>query len=136
MRIGQLAAATGVSVQTVRYYERRGLLKRPTRDRSSGYRDYPAGSVDVIRSIKQLQKVGFTLREIGQFKRLLDRPHHDPQDTQAVAVAKIRNMDEQISRLQAMRVALNTLLKSCKCCNPRPSSVGVAVSGRVRSTRG
>ena len=135
MRIGQLAEATGVSVQAVRYYERRGLLKRPARDRSSGYRDYPAESVDVIRSIKQLQEVGFTLREIGQFKRLLDRPHHDPEETRAVALDKIRNMDEQITRLRAMRDELNTLLKSCKCCNARPSSVGVAISGRVQKTR-
>lgn len=135
MRIGQLAAAAGVSVQTVRYYERRGLLKRPARDRPSGYRDYPDGSVEVLRFIKQLQEVGFTLREVGQFIGLLDRPHHDPEETRAVATAKLRAMDEQIRRLRTMRGALNTLLNSCECCNARPTGAGVKVSGRMKRTR-
>lgn len=135
MRIGQLAAAAGVSVQAVRYYERRGLLKRPARVRPSGYRDYPAESVEAVRLIKRLQGVGFTLREVGQFAGLLESPHHDPAETRAVALAKVRAMDEQIKRLRAMRGALNTLLKSCECCNPRPPGVGKKVSGRVRRTR-
>jgi DNA-binding transcriptional MerR regulator len=135
MRSGQLAAATGVSVQTVRYYEKRGLLKQPVRHRSSGYRDYPAESVKVVRSIKHLQEVGFTLREIKEFISLLDRPHHNPEETRAVALTKIDTMDEQIRRLQAMRDELRILLKSCECCNPRPSNAGVKVSGRVKRTR-
>jgi MerR family mercuric resistance operon transcriptional regulator len=135
MRIGQLAAAAGVSVQAVRYYERRGLLKRPSRERPSGYRDYPAESVEAVRLIKRLQGVGFTLREVGQFVGLLERPHHDPAETRAVALAKVRAMDEQIERLRAMRGALNTLLKSCECCNPRPAGAGAKVSGRVRRAR-
>ncbi len=63
MRIGQLAAAAGVSVQTVRLYERRGLIAAPGR-RESGYRDYPDHAVDEIRTILQLKALGFTLAEI------------------------------------------------------------------------
>jgi MerR family mercuric resistance operon transcriptional regulator len=135
MRIGQLAAAAGVSVQAVRYYERRGLLKRLARERPSGYRDYTAESVEAVRLIKRLQGVGFTLREVGQFIGLLERPRHDPAETRAVALAKVSAMDEQIVRLRAMRGALNTLLKSCKCCNLRPPGARAKVSGRARRDR-
>jgi len=135
MRIGQLAAATGVSVQTVRYYERRGLLKRPPRSPSSGYRDYAAESIELVRSIKRLQEVGFTLREAGQFIRLLYVAHHNPEETRAVALAKIRSMDEQIKRLQAMRDELKIRLKSCQCCNANHTGTGVKISSRVKRTR-
>lgn len=135
MKIGQLAAETGVSVQTVRYYERRGLLKRPPRSPSSGYRDYATESIDLVRTIKRLQEVGFTLREAGQFVRLLNVPHHNPEETRAVALAKIRSLDEQIKRLQAMRDELKLRLKSCKCCNADPVETKVKVSSRVKGTR-
>lgn len=117
MRIGELAAAAGVSVQTVRYYERRGLLKPPARLPTSGYRDYALESIDIVRSIKELQEVGFTLREAEQFIKLLNGPNHKPEDTRAIALAKIRNMDEQVKRMQAMRDKLEMRLRSCECCN-------------------
>jgi DNA-binding transcriptional MerR regulator len=100
----------------------------------ASYREYASESVAAIRFIKQLQEVGFTLREIREFIGLLERPHHDPEETRAVAVAKIRTMDEQIGRLQAMRAELNTLLKSCACCKARPSNAGGKVSVRVKRT--
>src|SRR5688572_18532626 len=69
LRTGELAARAGVNVQTLRYYERRGLLKEPRR-RSSGYRAYPAEAVKLIRFVKQAQELGFTLSEIENLLRL------------------------------------------------------------------
>ena len=63
MKVGQLAGAAGVSVQTIRFYERRGLLPVPPR-LSSGYRDYPAEAVRTVLLIRQMQGLGFTLREL------------------------------------------------------------------------
>ena len=63
MRIGEVARQAGVNVQTLRYYERRGLLREPAR-RSSGYREYPPHTVRLIRFIKRAQELGFTLAEI------------------------------------------------------------------------
>ncbi len=70
MRIGEVAAEAGVNVQTIRFYERRGLLKEPRR-LSSGYRDYPAEVVKVVRFIKWTQNQGFTLQEIERLLRWL-----------------------------------------------------------------
>ncbi len=64
MRIGQLAARSAVSVQTIRYYERRGLLNKPRR-LSSGYRDYSPEGASIVAFIKRSQESGFTLKEIG-----------------------------------------------------------------------
>ena len=117
MRIGQLATATGVSVQGVRYYERRGLLQPPSR-MSSGYRDYPTDAVGVVRTIKQLQAVGFTLKEIKSFLHLLTDQPHDPLQTRSLVEAKLGRMDGQILKLIAMRDQLRERLATCTCCNP------------------
>jgi len=69
LRTGEVAAQAGVNVQTLRYYERRGLLKEPAR-RASGYREYPPDSIGLIRFIKRAQELGFTLTEIEDPLRL------------------------------------------------------------------
>jgi MerR family mercuric resistance operon transcriptional regulator len=117
MKIGQLAAAAGVSVQTVRYYERRGLLQPPTR-MASGYRDYPTDALEVVRTIKPLQAVGFTLKEIKSFLHLLTGQPHDPLQTRRLVEAKLGRMDGQILKLIAMRDQLRERLATCTCCNP------------------
>ena len=72
MRIGEVASHTGVSVQTVRLYERRGLLKKPVR-LPSGYRDYPIDALSFIRFIKRAQGHGFTLDEIRSLIHLREQ---------------------------------------------------------------
>lgn len=116
MKVGQLAEATGVSVQTIRFYERRGLLPTPRR-LQSGYRDYPAETVRTVRLIKQMQEVGFTLREMGHFLQLLETQPHNPAERRAYAEAKLCNMDAQIERLHTMREELSRRLLTCECCN-------------------
>jgi MerR family mercuric resistance operon transcriptional regulator len=114
MRIGEVAAQAGVNVQTIRFYERRGLLKKPHR-LPSGYRDYPAEAVKVIRFIKRTQKRGFTLQEIERLLRRLAARSLTAAEIRAGFEAKIRRLDEQIRDLQTMRDELIASLDKCEC---------------------
>ena len=76
MRIGAAAERAGVNVQTLRYYERRGLLPRPPR-RTSGYREFPDEAVRVVRFVKRAQDLGFTLDEIEELLRLRNDKRRD-----------------------------------------------------------
>jgi DNA-binding transcriptional MerR regulator len=121
MRIGQLAEAAGVTVQTIRFYERLGLVP-PAPRLQSGYRDYPAEALRTVLFIKQMQEVGFTLHELGHFIRLLETQPHNPAERRACVEAKLRSIEEQIERLRWMRNELNTRLLTCECCNAPPVS--------------
>lgn len=114
LRIGAVAAQAGVNIQTLRYYERRGLLREPSRT-TSGYRLYPAETVRVVRFIKRAQHLGFTLSEIEDLLRLRESRTRDPREVRAVAEAKIRDIEEKVRRLRSMLHALGTLVESCQC---------------------
>jgi DNA-binding transcriptional MerR regulator len=132
MRIGLLAAKTAVSVQTIRYYERRGLLKKPRR-LSSGYRDYAPGMVAVVDFIKRSQESGFTLREIETLLRLLSARSLSAVDARARVTDKLRQIDSRIESLQMIRNRLNEGLKTCECRDGRtlcPNLRSVAESMR------
>jgi Hg(II)-responsive transcriptional regulator len=111
MRAGQLAQAAGVHLETLRYYERLGLLPSPPR-RTSGYREYPAETIPLLRFIKRAQELGFTLAEIEELLRL----RSSQQSCGAVrssALAKIEAIDSKVKSLLAMKQALTTLSESC-----------------------
>jgi MerR family transcriptional regulator, mercuric resistance operon regulatory protein len=114
MRIGEIAAQAGVNVQTIRFYERRGLLKKP-RCLSSGYRDYPAEVVKLVRFIKRTQKQGFTLEEIEQLLRRLATRSLTAAEVRAGFEAKIRRLDQQIRELEKLREELGASLENCDC---------------------
>jgi DNA-binding transcriptional MerR regulator len=116
MRIGQVAQTAGVSVQTVRFYERRGLLPVPRRLRS-GYRDYAADTVNTVLRIKRMQEMGFTLRELTHFIRSLETEPHNYSERRSCVEAKLYSIDEQIERLQSTRNELSARLLTCECCN-------------------
>lgn len=114
MRIGEVAARAGVSVQALRYYERRGLLDPPLR-RPSGYREYAPGVVRRVRAIKWAQGLGFRLREIRELVRLgIEHMKGPPAAAQVKIEAKIREIDEEVRRLKAMRASLRALA-ACRC---------------------
>ena len=117
MRIGEVAREAGVNIQTLRYYERRGLLEQPRRT-ASGYRAYPSETVRVVRFVKRAQELGFTLVEIEELLRLRDRRVRSRERVQAHAAAKLSDIDERIQSLKAMREALTVLLDSCRCAGP------------------
>lgn len=113
LRTGQVAARAGVNVQTLRYYERRGLLEEPAR-RPSGYREYPPDAVQLIRFIKRAQELGFTLGEVEDLLRLRGDRTASCSDVRAAAQAKIDDVDRKIRSLRAMKRALGVLVGSCR----------------------
>ena len=112
MRIGQVANRAGVNVETLRYYERRGLLPEPARA-ASGYRRYPDDSVQVVRFIKRAQQLGFSLSEIEDLLRLAGGGPQSCREVRALANAKIADMERRIASLQAMRRSLLALARTC-----------------------
>lgn len=106
LRAGQVAAAAGVNLQTLRYYERRGLLDEPDRT-LGGHRIYPEQAVTLLRVIKTAQRLGFSLHEVAE---LLESGsyHHGRRDAglQAKATAKIAEIDRKIADLTVIRESL------------------------------
>lgn len=109
---GKLAKAVGINTETLRYYERRGLLPEPPR-RDSGYRVYPPESVERLRFIKSAQELGFTLDEIDQLLSLRVDANATAGDVRQQAQAKVAQIDAKIASLQQMRDALAKLVHQC-----------------------
>ena len=108
----KLARAVGVNVETLRYYEKRGLLPKPPR-RESGYRMYPIESVERVRFIKSAQELGFTLGEIQQLLSLRVDASATAGDVRRQAQEKVVQIDAKIAVLQQMRNALAHLVEQC-----------------------
>jgi Hg(II)-responsive transcriptional regulator len=113
LRIGEVAAEAGVNIQTLRFYERRGLLKEPPR-RASGYREYPHEAVRLVRFIKRAQELGFSLREVEELLALRNRRRGSCAEVRRAAEAKLEDVSGKIRGLEAMRLALGVLIKSCR----------------------
>jgi DNA-binding transcriptional MerR regulator len=124
MRIGQVATHARVNVQTVRLYERLGLLAKPVR-RASGYREYTDEAVMSIRFIRQAKNLGFTLNEIKSLLDMRNQGSHTIADMRAVATARLNAIDEKIRQLQKMRTAIARGLRNCKCPEQFPACVFV-----------
>lgn len=112
MFIGELAKRSGVGVETVRFYEREGLLPEPPRT-GGGYRVYDAGAVRRVRFILRAKELGFTLAET---KELLELRVIDPDacgDVEATARAKIAVVDARMQELERIRTVLGDLVRAC-----------------------
>lgn len=112
MTTGQVADRAGVNIQTVRYYERRGLLPAPPR-RASGYRQYGSDHVSRIRFIKRAQELGFTLEEIDELLSLRADPDADSSEVLERALRKIEDIDRKMQDLSRMRATLEDLTHAC-----------------------
>lgn len=112
MRIGELAARAGVNVQTLRYYERRGLLHEPERLRS-GYRSYAADAVRIVHFIKQAQELGFALADVEELLQLAAGEPGSCLAVRSIATQKIAELERKIVMLQAMRRSLQRLVATC-----------------------
>lgn len=110
LTIGRLAEQAGVNLQTIRYYQRRGLIEQPPRP-LEGYRSYEPATVDRVRFIKQAQRLGFTLKEIGE---LLDMGDGHCEDVQAMAEVKRNKIRQQIRELRRMQQVLDRYLEACR----------------------
>ncbi|PKH41745.1 DNA-binding transcriptional regulator, MerR family [Nocardioides alpinus] len=111
LRRGQVAAAAGVNIETLRYYERRGLLPEPERS-PGGHRLYAPEAVTVLRIIKAAQRLGFTLDEVADLLELGRHRHGNRVDAglQAHAKAKLAEIEERIADLETIRENLRTAL--------------------------
>jgi len=109
LTIGQLARAAGVNVETIRYYQRVGLLKKPVRP-LAGFRVYPVEAVARIRFIKRAQRLGFSLQDIAH---LLELGDGHCSDVRKQAESKLVKIEAQIKDLQAMRRTLMRLVSEC-----------------------
>jgi MerR family transcriptional regulator, mercuric resistance operon regulatory protein len=122
LRTGEVAERAGVNIETLRYYERRGLLAQPGRS-IGGHRLYPPDTVALLRVIKAAQRLGFTLDEVAE---LIDagRRRHPPADLRQRAIDKIAEIDAKIADLNAIRTALSEIvdarcdsLTNCTCAD-------------------
>jgi MerR family transcriptional regulator, copper efflux regulator len=112
MTIGYVARRAGVGVETLRFYEREGLIDEPPR-RDSGYRAYPAEVIDRVRFIRRAKELGFSLREIKELLALRIAPGATCPQVKRRAEAKIGDIEEKIRSLQQMKRALEKLVGAC-----------------------
>jgi MerR family copper efflux transcriptional regulator len=116
LTIGKAARAAGVNVETIRFYERRGLIEQPRKPDGHGYRQYSLTIVARIRFIRKSQALGFSLREIEDLLSLETDTGADCGDVQERAAAKIEDLDHKIAELVRMRTALEQIAATCPGC--------------------
>jgi Hg(II)-responsive transcriptional regulator len=118
MRSSQVAVQAGVNIQTLRYYERRGLLPEPDRT-GSGYRCYSDDAVRTVRFVKGAQQLGFSLDEIDALLYLAAGGPDNCAAAKAVASEKLAELDVKIANLEAMRSSLSQLVATCERARSR-----------------
>jgi MerR family mercuric resistance operon transcriptional regulator len=112
LTVGQIAERTQVTVETVRFYEKQGLIAAPQRS-DSGYRQFPQETVRRVRFIQNAKKVGFTLKDIADLLALRREPGTSCTDIKLRATQKIEEVDRKIQDLNRIRDALERMILSC-----------------------
>jgi MerR family copper efflux transcriptional regulator len=112
LTIGRIAQSAGVAIDTIRFYEREGLLPEPRR-RPSGYREYDQSAVSRLRFIRRAKDLGFTLEEIRELLALSADRHGGVEGVRERAAARLQAIDERIAELQRMRDGLAELVEAC-----------------------
>ena len=120
MTIARLAEAGGVGVETVRYYQRRGLLRTPVRP-DGGVRRYEADDARRLRFIRSAQAAGFTLEQIGELLAL--DAGQDHERARALAEARLVELDARIAELEAARGSLRKLAGACAASDAGPCPI-------------
>ncbi len=117
LTIGKVARSAGLAIDTVRYYEREGLIEKPART-ASGYRHYRADVIARLRFIRQAKELGFTLTEIRELLTLKVAPGKSCADVKSRAEAKIADVEQRIAQLARMKRALTKLVTACSGRGP------------------
>lgn len=112
--IGELARATGVKVETIRYYEKIGLLEAPERT-AGNYRAYCDAHLNRLSFIRRSRDLGFSLDQVRDLLTLADQRDQPCDSVDAIAIAHLAEVDRKISDLRALRRELDSLLKQCRC---------------------
>ncbi len=113
MTIGRVARGAGVGVETIRFYEHRGLIEQPLKPAFGGFRVYSDGVVHRVRFIRQAQELGFSLKEIDELLSLRAEPKTDSGDVRERARAKVAEVNRKIVELERIRSALEALIAAC-----------------------
>jgi MerR family mercuric resistance operon transcriptional regulator len=117
LTIGQLARQSGVRVETVKFYQRRGLIEQPPRP-DSGFRKYPPEIVRQIRFIRRAKELGFSLQEIGELLSLRVAPGTSCREIKARAEAKLADIQQKQRDLEKMETSLRQLAETCQGRGP------------------
>lgn len=117
LTIGEVAERAEVGIETVRFYEREGLIDEPPRGRS-GYRQFPESVISRLLFIKQAKELGFTLNEIKELLSLRLDPETTCADVKQRAKAKIADIDDKMRSLRRMKKVLAELTESCSGRGP------------------
>lgn len=112
MTIGQVAKKTNVGIETIRFYERKGIIDKPPRT-DSGYRQYPIETIDRIRFIKLAKELGFTLKDISELLELKISNKSSCGPVKRKAETKLTEIESKISDLQRIRKSLKKLVMNC-----------------------
>jgi len=123
MRVAELAAAVGVSPDTIRYYERAGLLPPPART-SAGYRVYNAGAVDRLRFIQGCQRLGLRLREIADLLAVRDTGVCPCEPAEQLLRRRMADIDAEMARLAALRAEMAAMVEALPAANCPPPTPG------------
>ncbi|MCU0617007.1 MAG: helix-turn-helix domain-containing protein [Gemmatimonadaceae bacterium] len=111
--IGALATRTGTTAETIRYYERIGLLPAPARAGSGRYRRYDATDVDRLAFIRRARELGFSIEEVGELLGLAGDPHRPCADVDRLARAHLATVDEKLRQLSTLRDELQRVIGQC-----------------------
>ena len=120
MKIGELSTLSGVPIDTIRYYERQGLLPLPQRTRSN-YRAYPPGATRQLVFIRRAQDLGFTLKEIADLLVLSQDHQADAGAVRQSVQEKLEILNHRIQSMLEMKKSLEQLVKACSGLGPRSS---------------
>jgi MerR family mercuric resistance operon transcriptional regulator len=115
LTIGRLAKQAGVNLETIRFYERKGLLPKPPRS-ECGYRLFPVDAAKRLRFIRRAQELGFSLGEIRELLAFRIAPAAKSADVQRRAQAKITDIEAKIRSLESMKKTLRELTNACPGC--------------------
>jgi DNA-binding transcriptional MerR regulator len=132
MKIGELSARTGANVETVRYYERIGLLPPPSRT-SSNYRDYGLGHAERLSFIRQARGLGFDIADIRSLLDLGADPDQDCGHVDQLATGHLRAVERKIEQLEQLREELNRMLSQCRGGRIADCRILEALSDRSRT---
>ena len=117
MRIGELARATGVEVETIRYYEKSGLLPAPARH-GNGYRAYDPLHLERLSFIRHCRALDIPLADVQRLLRFIEEPEADCGDIDRLIAAQLNRVRARIASLQALAMQLDTLRQQCGTARP------------------
>lgn len=118
LAIGEVSRTTGVSIETIRFYERQGLIDAPKR-KESGYRQFSEQHVRRLLFIQQAKTLGFSLKEIGELLSIREDPKSGTREVKALAKSKLDDIEAKMKMLKRMRKSLKSLVDSCPGDGPK-----------------